>query len=276
MRFRLAAVSAVACLLGALACAGQAMAAAEVHRLNLVLSGNPTQVNGGDFNEMLKFYNAAIIDPQGYEPLSPVQFTWAYDAELRYFARPNFAITLGITQLRASEDKEYLPAISQGVNLRAEILTAPVHIGALYYLQAYNQGDFQARAYIGGGLLQYTYSHATFQQSLTNPDTSLTRKWTAPGHPEYGANYLTRLTQDAPGYYFEGGAHMFFAARYSVVIGGIYRSGRLNGMRMDRLQVAGKEVPGQNSSIVAMNPKGEPFQLDVGGMGVKLAVGIGF
>jgi hypothetical protein len=276
MRFRLAAVSAVACLLGALACAGQAMAAAEVHRFNLVLSGNPTQVNGGDFNEMLKYFNTNIIDPQGYEPLSPVQFTWAYDAELRYFARPNFAITLGITQLRANESKEYLPAISQGIDVRAEILTVPVHIGAMYYLQAYNQGDFQARAYIGGGLLQYTYSHAVFQQMMTNPDTSLTRKWTAPGHPEYGANYMTRLTQDAPGYYVEAGAHMFFAARYSVILGGIYRSGQLSGMRLDRLEVAGLEVPGQNPNAVVSNTKGQPYQLDVGGLGVKLAVAIGF
>ena len=276
MRFRLAAVSAVACLLGALVCAGQAMAAAEVHRLNLVLSGIPTQVNGGDFNDALKYYNTTIIDPQGYEAMKPVQFTWAYDAELRFFARPNFALTLGITQIRAGESKEFLPAISQGIHVRAEILTAPVHIGALYYLQAYNQGDFQARAYIGGGLLQYTYSHADFVQSLTNPDTSLTRKWTAPGHPEYGANYSTRLTQDAPGYYIEGGAHMFFAARYSVVLGGIYRSGQLNGMRVDRVSVAGKVVSDPSSNTVAKNSDGLPYQLDVGGVGVKLAVAIGF
>ncbi len=276
MRFRPAAVSAVGCLLAALCFAGQAMAAAEVHRLNLVLSGIPTQVNGGDFNDALDYFNTARLDPQGYEALKPLQFTWAYDAELRFFARPNFAITAGISQLRAEENKEYLPAISQAVNVRAQILTAPIHIGGMYYLQAYNQGDFQARAYIGAGLVQYTYSHATFKQSLTNPDTTLTRIWTAPDHPEYGANYETRMTQDGPGYYVEAGAHMFFAARYSVVIGGLYRSGQLNAMRQDRLVVAGQQVAGPEQNSAAQNTKGKPFQLDVGGVGLKMAVAIGF
>ena len=276
MRFRLASVSAFVCLLGALVCAGQAMAAAEVHRFNLVLSGIPTHVNGGDFNDALVYYNTTILDPQGYESIEPLKFTWAYDAELRFFARPNFALTLGITQLRAEESMEYLPAISQAINVRAQILTVPVHIGGIYYLQAYNQGDFQARAFIGGGLLQYTYTHAQFQQALTNPDTSLTRKWTAPGHPEYGANYMTQLTQDAPGYYVEAGAHMFFASRYSVALGGIYRSGQLSAMRVDQVTVNGKGVLGPGTSTVAKNPKGQPFQLDVGGVGVKMAVGIGF
>ena len=36
----------------------------------------------------------------------------------------------------------------------------PVHVGGAYYLQPYNQGDFQARAYVGGGLVQYTYTRA--------------------------------------------------------------------------------------------------------------------
>ena len=273
MRFRLAAVSAVACALAALLCAGQALAAAEVHRLNLVFSGIPTQVQGGDFNDALDTYNARILQPRGYQTMDHVQFTWAYDAELRYFVRPSFALTAGITQLRASQDQHFLPAITQSVNVSAEILTVPVHIGAMYYLQAYNQGDFQARAYLGGGLMQYTYTRATFKQALTTADPL----WTAPD-TTYGkfSNYRSVITQDGPGFYLEGGAHMFFAARYSVIIGAIYRSGKLNNARVDRVEGSGQVVSGTSPGPVVTNSKGQPYQLDVGGLGVKMALAVGF
>jgi hypothetical protein len=275
MRFRLAAVSAVACSLVTLLCAGQAMAAAEVHRLNLVLSGIPTQVMGGDYNDALDSYNSRVLDPKGYETLKHLQFTWAYDGELRYFVRPNFAIAMGVTQLRASETAQFLPAITQVVGVKAEILTVPIHIGGLYYLQAYNQGDFQARAYIGGGLMQYTYSHARFSQSLTTPDAS----WNSPDSVRFGTHgstYSTDLTQDAPGYYMEAGAHMFFAARFSVAIGAVYSSGKLSNMRVHRVTSAGQTVADENAGEVVVNSQGKLYQLDVGGLGLKMALGIGF
>ena len=273
MRFRLAAVSAVACSLALLLCAGQAKAAAEVHRFNLVLSGIPTQVVGGDMNDALDLYNQRVLDPKGYESLKHLQFTWAYDAELRYFVRPNFALTAGLTQLRATEEASFLPAITQVVGVQAEILTVPVHIGGLYYLQAYNQGDFQARAYIGGGLMQYTYSHARFRQTLTTPDPA----WNAPD-TSLGrvSTYKTTLTQDAPGYYLEAGAHMFFASRFSVAIGAIYRSGKLNNMRQDRSGTSGQGTSGDQIGPVVLNSSGKPYQLDVGGLGLRMALGIGF
>ena len=62
MRFRPAAVSAVVCSLVALLVAGQARAAADVHRFNLVFSGNPTQIVGGDFNDALDVYNKTRLD----------------------------------------------------------------------------------------------------------------------------------------------------------------------------------------------------------------------
>jgi hypothetical protein len=276
MRFRLAAVAAVAGALAALLVAGQARAAAEVHRFNLVLSGNPTQIMGGDFNDQLDYFNATRLQPRGYENFDHIQFSWLFDAELRYFARPNFAIVAGVGQLSAISKKEFLPGISQGIDLRAELLTAPIHIGGLYYLQAYNQGDFQARAYVGGGLVQYTYTKATFQQTLTNPDSALNVNWQAPGHPEYGSNYKLEYTQDAPGWYFEAGAHMFFAARYSMIVGAVYRSGEFRQMRLSRLERNGTVVPVAEPGPVVKNTKGEDYTLDMGGLGVKMAVGIGF
>lgn len=249
--------------------AGQARAAATVSRLNLVLSGIPTSVAGGDFNDAIEDYNHRQLDPLGYERLKSLSFTWAFDAELRYFVRPNFAVTAGVSHLRVSERKEFLPSITTGVNLKTEILTVPVHVGAAYYLQPYNQGDFQARAYFGGGMMQFTHSRARFEQvlSMSEFDSVLVART--------GGTQRYSLTQDAPGYYAEAGAHMFFASRFSAMVGIVYRSGMLRGMRLDAADLDGVPVDTPRYSEV-LNPDGSEFQVDVSGIGVKMAVGIGF
>lgn len=269
MRFRPGVVLGAALLCLAVMPVGEARAAAEVHRLNLVISGIPTSVNGGDFNEEIDRFNQRLLDPIGYERLQSLSFTWAFDAELRYFVRPNFAVTAGITQMRVGERKEFLPSITSAVNLHTEILTAPVHVGAAYYMQPYNQGDFQARAFVGGGMLQYTHSRVRFEQvlSMTTYDSVLVNRT--------GGSYRYSLTQDAPGYYVETGAHMFFASRFSALVGIVYRSGMLRGMRLEEARANGQPVPVPEYTEVR-NPDGTEYQVDVGGIGVKLAVGIGF
>ncbi|MCC6348887.1 MAG: hypothetical protein IT347_04745 [Candidatus Eisenbacteria bacterium] len=249
--------------------AGRARAAAEVHRLNLMLSGIPTSVAGGDFNDAIERYNKLKLDPVGYEHLEKIAFTWAFDGELRYFVRPNFAVTAGISHLRAGQRKEFLPSITTGINLHTEVLTVPVHVGAAYYLQPYNQGDFQARAYFGAGMVQYTHTRARFEQVLSMATFDSTLYANSGGTQRYS------LTQDAPGYYVEGGGHMFFASRFSAMVGVVYRSGVLRGMVLDAADQDG--VPTSTPRYTAvLNPDGSPYKLDVSGIGVKLAVGIGF
>lgn len=262
MRSRFAAVSAVALSLAALLSAGQALAAAEVHRFNFVLSAIPTSVDGGDFNKALDWYNLTQLEPNGLKNMDHVSFTWAYDAELRYFVRPNFAVSAGLTHLLASQKKEYLPAIGQTNDVTAKILTVPVHVGFAYYLQPYNQGDFQARAFLGAGLEQYTYTRASFEQANVGNSTIL------PGSYNYS------LTQDAPGYYLELGSHMFFASTWSVLISALYRNGKLRDADYDAFTTDGK------STVVSANPvlpgHGHAFDVDVSGAGVRFAVAKGF
>lgn len=247
--------------------ASQAWAAATVHRLNLVLSGIPTSIEGGDFNNSIEAYNHRLLDPVGYERLKPLSFTWAFDGELRYFVRPNFAVTAGLSHLRVGERREFLPSITTAVNLHTEILTVPAHVGAAYYLQPYNQGDFQARAFFGGGLMQFTHSRVRFEQSLSMAqyDSVLVART--------GGTYRYSLTQDAPGYYVEAGAHMFFASRFSALISVTYRNGVLRRMLLEEAVVNGQPAGVPYSEV--LNEDGSEYQVDVGGIGVRLAVGIG-
>lgn len=263
MRFRLAAASAVVFLLAALLCAGQARAAADVHKLSLVFTAMPTQVNGGDFNDAIEQYNQVALRPFGLEEVKKISFTWGYDGELRYFVRPNFAVSAGVSQMRASQKREFLPAIGTALDIDAQIITVPVHVGGAYYMQPYNQGDFQARAFLGAGLLDFTYTRATFSQVFTGADTS------------GAATFKYGYTNDGIGYYLEGGGHMFFASRWSVLISLLYRSGQLRNMQYDELFFRGQHVNVPPGTPV-LNVKGKPFTLDVGGVGVRFAAGYGF
>jgi hypothetical protein len=256
IRFRPGAVLAAVLLCALASRAERAQAAAEVHRLSLVLSGIPSEVKAGDFNKTLDQYNAVVLDPLGYEGLNRIQFAWAFGGELRYFVRPNFAVSFGASQLRAMTKREFLPAISQAVNLRGEILTYPVHAGAAYYLQPYNQGDFQARAFFGAGLVSYAYTRASLEQVLTNPDTTLVER--------FGQSFKAVGTQDSPRYYLAGGVHMFFALRYSVLLSVLYRTGEIEPLLDER------------TLQPLLNPEGKPYRLDVGGLGARFALGIGF
>lgn len=256
IRFRPGAVLAAALLCAVVLHAGQAWAAAEIHRLNLVISGMPSQVDGDGFNDAIQRYNDTVLGPVGYEPLDKLQFGWQFQSELRYFIRPNVSVNAGLSHLRVQSKREFLPGLTQAVNVRAELLTVPVHLGASYYMQPYNQGDFQARAFFGGGLLSYTHSRFTLEQVMTNPDTTLTER--------FGESFRITGTQDAPGYYVEGGVHMFFALRYSVLLSAFYRAGDISG------------VIDEDTGLPLLDADGKPLHVDVSGVGARLGVAIGF
>jgi len=258
---RVIAVFGVAC--GVLAAWAPGLrAAAEVHRLSLVVSSNPTQIVGGDFNDFLSTYNRTVLAPRGLETLEKITTSWYYQAELRFFVRPNVAVSAGLGQIRSSVHLEYLPRISQSIEHRAEVLTVPVHVGAAYYLAPYNQGDFQARAYLGGGFMSYTANKAIFERTEAQTDTATT----------LGGNFKERGDRDAPGYYLEVGAHMFFAVRYSVMLGVIYRNALIRNLALtiDSTSPDGRVV---THRTLHTQPT---LSLDMGGVGARMALGIGF
>jgi hypothetical protein len=275
-RLRLGVLLALAVAFGAFSHAPEAMAAAEVHRLNQVLSGNPSQVDGGGMNDLIDRYNQYPLEARGFEGLEKLGMAWFFDAELRYFVRPNFALAAGVGQLKTQTKKEFLPSIGSAIDVRGEVITAPVHVGAQYYLAPYNQGDFQARAFLGGGLLSLSATQArftTFEMGL--PMAGDTLDIASLG----GTNRLV-ATGGGTGYYAEFGAHMFFAARYSVIIGAIYRSAKLRDMVSEGTIMVPEDRPvAPYRQIPLVGKDGKPARirnLDLSGVGVRMALGIGF
>ena len=278
IRLRLGVLLALAVAFGAISHAPKAMAAAEVHRLNLVISGIPSQLNGGGMNDMLARYNEYPLGDR-FQSLDKITMGWLFDAELRYFVRPNFALAAGVGHLKTESKREFQRAIGADVVLRGDILAVPIHVGGLYYLAPYTQGDFQARVFVGGGLLNMTTTRArfsTFEVGLpmrgdTLEDLSL------------GGTSELVARGESSGYYAEFGAHLFFAARYSVMLGAIYRSAVIRQMADEGVIMVPYLVPGSDPHVYLQVPlldhDNRPVRIpdvDLGGIGLRMAVGIGF
>ena len=249
MRIRLA-VAPVIVLLALALRAPAAMAAAEVHRMNIVISAVPTQVRATEFNTLIEAINHNALEPRGLQGLDRIKFSWLFDAEVRYFVRQNLAVSVGAGRMESKTQQIYLPGINQSLTLSARVTTAPIHAGAAYYLKPYNQGDFQARAFVGAGFMSLVHNEA----SLRLEESGITT----------GQAFHNAGTNDGPGYYGELGAHLFFASKYSVLLSGIYRSNRV------------RHLIDENTGLPMYDATGKPLVLDVGGAGFRMALGMGF
>jgi len=69
--------------------------------------------------------------------------------------------------------------------------------------------------------------------------------------------------RDSPGYYVEAGVHFWFASKLSVMLGGTYRS------------IVVRQMLDRDTYQPVYAPNGKPFTLDVGGIGARMAIGIG-
>ena len=248
MRMRHGVVPAVLLLVLAWRVPG-AQASAEVHRLNLVISAVPTQVRATDFNGLIDDINRTELAPRGLEPLRKIKLSWLFDSELRYFFRQNLAVSAGVSRLSSGTSQEYLPAIGQSIILSSQVSSIPIHAGAAFYFTPYNQGDFQARAYIGGGFMSLVHNRATLRLDESGIVT--------------GQSFRTTGTNDGPGYYGELGAHLFFASRVSLQLSGRYRSNDV------------RNLVDEATGAPLRNAQGRPVSLDVRGPGFRMAMGIG-
>ena len=246
---------ALALILGWIAFAPRAEAAATIHRFNLEIGGGATQIAANNYNAQNEFLNRAFIEPRGLDGFNSATMSFLYDVGFRFFVRPNVALRVNVGQMKTQDKREYLPAIRQDIQLRTEILSVPMQVGGDYYFAPYNQGDFQARAFVGGGILNTVENRVLFQSFESGTDNTTTL---------FG-NTKIMAQRDSPGWYGEFGVHMFFAIRYSVVMNAYYRSAKARG-----LVTTGTNTP------VANLTNGQPYDLDLSGIGGRGALCIGF
>lgn len=255
-------------------------AAPDVRRFNVVISANPTQLQAGEINDFLNDYNTIVLRPRGLETMDKISNAWFHQTELRYFVRPNVAVSAGFGQIVSKASQEYLPRIAQSITHRIHVVAVPLHIGASYYLQPYTQGDFQARAYLGGGFVSVTQAKVVFERMEFTTDSATTLRYPF-GDRNAQKSVRFKGRGDAPGFYVEVGAHLWFATRYSVMIGGMYRSATVRNLEyvedvIDNTTSATLSQQAVNGTGVSGLPIPASDALDFGGLGVRMALAIGF
>src|SRR5258705_1073153 len=73
----------------------QAQAQAEVHKLNLMFSANPSSFKAEDYKNFLDDYNSRVLLQHDLKPLDNISWGWRFEAELRYFVSSNVAVSAG-------------------------------------------------------------------------------------------------------------------------------------------------------------------------------------
>src|SRR5580765_4261332 len=123
---------ALAAILGIPGTFSNAQAAAIVHRFNLELGAGFTSIAADNYNQQLDYTNI-FLTSRGLQGLDHITYSFMYDAGIRFFVRPSFAVRAGVSQLRNQTKREYLPAIHEDINIRSEVFSIPISVGGDYY-----------------------------------------------------------------------------------------------------------------------------------------------
>jgi hypothetical protein len=271
IRIRRAAVWALVLACAVAGRAPEARAAAEVHKFNLLIAGNPSSLAATKYNDLIQSYNQLVLDPRGYVELKSMHFGWFYQIDGRYFVRPNITVDAGFGSLEASQFKEFLPRIGQSIDIDTKISSDVWNVGTSYYLQPYNQGDFQARMYFSAGLL--SLSNVQFKFGKVELGTDSTSSL-GDAHGVSGGRALYDFHElgsaDGPGWYVETGAHMFFSSRYSVMLGFMYRD-----MKVRTVDTALTSFDANGNAFSSPSPVGS-IEVDLSGVSARMGVCVGF
>ena len=222
----------------------------RVSRLGLALSVMPTSLALGDVNSEIDRLNAATgsIGPP-FSPQAPIgKITWdgLWQAELKYFVKRKVAVVAGIGQIKHQSQLELMPVADGSTIIRAYTRAVPIHLGADYYFDPHTSGDFTLRPFVGAGYMKIADTKTSFGYQLVRPDSVL-RDFT----DSYGNGH---------GFYVEGGIHMMFPSRYSVIVNANYRNAHVRQMQFF------------DTGQVVLRPDGELLQTDLSGFGLRFAL----
>ncbi len=225
----------------------------RVKRLGLALFVMPSSLGLADFNDEIGRLNqqTATFGPPFGSQAAIDRVTWdgIFGAELKYFVNRKIAIVGGLSQIKR-ESKLDLQPVADGLTLiRGYVRSVPIHLGADYYFEPRTSGDFTMRPFLGGGYVRVADTKTSQGYNLVRPDSSLRDFTTA-----YGKGH---------GFYAEGGLHLMFPSRYSLLINAHYRNAHV------------KQMNDYETGAVVVNANGEGVETDISGFGLRFAVQIG-
>lgn len=225
----------------------------RVRRLGLALFVMPSSLGLKDFNDQIARLNAETAtfgQPFGSQAaIDKVTWDGIFGAELKYFYNRKFAIVAGVSQVKR-ESKLDLQPVADGLTLiRGYVRSVPIHLGADYYFEPRTSGDFTMRPFVGAGYVRVADTKTSQGYNLVRPDSTLRDFTTATGHGH--------------GFYAEGGLHLMFPSRYSILVNAHYRNAHV------------RQMNDVETGAILVKPDGEFVETDISGFGLRFALQIG-
>ena len=220
----------------------------RVKRFGVALYAMPTNMSLHDLNDQVDFLNQ-FTAAQNLAPIKRLHWSAQFGLEGRYTLSPHWTIAAGFGRIRSESKLDLLPQVGQHILVSARVITVPQNLGLDYYLGPKTSGDFTLRPFVGGGMIRLVETKAKVGGEATLADTT------------FGS--FSRPFGEGFGYYAEAGIHMMFPSKYSVVLNAMYRNAKT------------KRVFEENTHQLLFNPDGTPYELDVSGFGLRIALEIG-
>ena len=221
----------------------------RVKRFGIAMYVMPTSLALDDFNNSVDRLNE-FTSAQGLAPIDKIHWAAEFGLEGRFQATHHWMLVAGFGQIKKQSTLSLIPQVNQHILVTANILTVPINLGADYYFNPKTSGDFTMRPFVGGGMISLVETKAKLGGSAALQDTTF--------------ETFTRPQGEGGGFYVEGGVHMMFPSRYSILLNGNYRHAKATRVY--------EETTGQ----LLYNPDGSPYELDVSGFGLRFAVQINF
>jgi outer membrane protein W len=235
----------------AFACAATTTHADEqrVSRLGLAIYAMPTSLNLHDVNESIDRLNEITAqDPFELAPIDKITWGAMFGAEAKYFVNRNWSLVAGFGRISRQSILDLQPQATTSTTVKAKVRTVPRYLGVDYYWTGKTSGDFTMRPFVGGGYMDLVETKASFGATSTSDAGQVGESVTALG--------------EGNGAYVEGGIHMMFPSRYSVILNANYRHAKSN------------RLYDETTGELVLNEDGEPYSVDVSGFGIRFGIQI--
>ena len=219
----------------------------RVKRFGVALYAMPTNMKLDDLNDQIDELNV-FTDQQNLAPINDIHWGAQFGMEGRYTINRHWTAVAGFGRIQKASTLDLLPQVGQHILVQARVLTVPTNLGAAYYFNPQTSGNFTLRPFLGGGMMRLVETKVKIGGEAVLQDTSFTN--------------FQRPQGEGVGWYGEGGVHMMFPSRYSIILNGIYRHAK------------SQQVYEETTHARILNADGSPYTIDVSGFGIRFAVQI--
>ncbi|MGH7724516.1 MAG: hypothetical protein ACREOU_03735 [Candidatus Eiseniibacteriota bacterium] len=217
----------------------------RVQRLGLAIYAMPTSMAMGDVNDAIDDLNEFTAS-QGLAPIDKITWAGLFGLEARFFATRHWVVTAGVGRISKQSLLDLQPAATTFLQVKAKVRTVPLNLGVDYYFEPKTSGDFSLRPFVGGGFMSLPETKVSLGGQFQSPDTTFGETSTSLG--------------EGAGGYLEGGIHMMFPSRYSVIINANFRYAKTT------------RLYDETTGALVLNDDGTPLEADFTGFGIRFAI----